>query len=437
MGSGSSGDELEIDIRTIIDILKKWGKLIIGMSLITVTVVGLISYFVLVPTYQAKTLLMVTQTTDRLQNTAPRGNDLEGVVNSVSSIPVLTMSTYLGQLKSESLLQRVKDRLQLSYSLGGLSSMINASVANDTNLIEIRVTNESPELAARIANVLCEEYQQLMNEQTQEQMDRSVVFLEEQKSLTDQELAKATESLKDYQSQPRGVMVLENEFNSKSNDMVSYSSRLKMLQVEIQQLHYGVSSIEEELLYTPQRIVVDRWNDAGGELNQVETMNQLYLSLSQDLVTRKASLAEKQGEYNALSQLVASSRADLDSLQAELTERRIAEEDYTREVDRLRETSETLARKTTETQIAKSIDLGDTSVLVISEASIPGSPIKPNKKMNMAYGLFAALMVFTLLAFVLEYLDNTIKTADDVGKYLQLPVLGVIPAMNDKNSRHS
>lgn len=80
-----------------------------------------------------------------------------------------------------------------------------------------------------------------------------------------------------------------------------------------------------------------------------------------------------------------------------------------------------------EIQIAKSIDLGDTTITVISEASIPGSPIRPNKKLNIAIAAVLGLMTFTLLAFVLEYLDNTIKTPEDVSNQLGLPVLGVIP----------
>ena len=93
--------------------------------------------------------------------------------------------------------------------------------------------------------------------------------------------------------------------------------------------------------------------------------------------------------------------------------------------------------KKTETQIAKSIDLGDTSVVVVSEASIPESPIKPNKKLNVAIALVLSFMVFSLLAFVLEHLDNTLKTPEDINRELGLSVIGVIPKMTRQNTHHS
>jgi hypothetical protein len=60
-------------------------------------------------------------------------------------------------------------------------------------------------LAQRIANTMTDEYLKLMTEKNQEQMSRSVAFLESQKSITDKELKQAVEALKDFQSQPRGL----------------------------------------------------------------------------------------------------------------------------------------------------------------------------------------------------------------------------------------
>lgn len=53
-------------------------------------------------------------------------------------------------------------------------------------------------------------------------------------------------------------------------------------------------------------------------------------------------------------------------------------------------------------------------------------PVKPNKKLNVAIAFILGLMVGVGIAFLLEYLDNRIRNEDDVKKYLDLPVLGVI-----------
>lgn len=434
--SYAAEDEIEIDLRQLITVLKKWSKLIITMTLLCTFTAGVLSYFFLTPIYQAQTLLMVTQATDKLQAAPQQGDSLERVVSSMSSTPVWTMSTYLGQLKSEALMKRIIAELRLiDYTPDMLSGMINASVVKDSNLIEVKVTSSDPRLAARIANTLSSEYLKLMTEKNQEQLNRSVTFLEKQKEFTDLELGKATEHLKAFQSEPRGVALLQTEFESKSKDLANYSSRLKMVEIEIHQLTYGVNSLQNELEVTPQMLYIDRWHESTGSAKQVQEINPVYISLSQQLSQKKSALAEKQGEASAIQYIVSSLSIELNYLQTELARKRIEEDRLVREVERLKKTSETLATKGTETQIAKSRDLGDTSVVVVSEASTPINPIKPNKMLNMAIAMVLGLMVFTLLAFILEYLDNTLKTPEDIEKELQLPVLGLIPKMDEHNIR--
>ena len=435
-------EEIEIDLRELIKIFKKWSKLIIVMTLLCAFAAGLLSYFVMSPVYQAKTLLMVTQATDKLQTnpTARSGEGLEDVVNSVSRMPVLTMSTYLGQIKSETLMNRIIERLELDpekYNAYTLVGMIDASVVKDSNLIEVKVTGADPALATKIANVMSDEYLKLMTEKNQEQMSRSVDFLEKQKTVTDKELDKASDYLKEFQSQPRGVAVLDTEFNARSQDAASLNSRLKTVRIEIQQLSAGVYSLENQLAITPQTISSDKWDEDRGSAYSTSEANPVYVSLAQELIGKKAALAEKEGEATGLQQMLTETNLELDALQAELADKRLQEEKLQREVDRLKKTSETLAMKKTETQIAKSIDLGDTSVVVVSEASIPESPIKPNKKLNVAIALVLSFMVFSLLAFVLEHLDNTLKTPEDINRELGLSVIGVIPKMTRQNTHHS
>lgn len=71
------------------------------------------------------------------------------------------------------------------------------------------------------------------------------------------------------------------------------------------------------------------------------------------------------------------------------------------------------------------------NVQVIDRAQVPDMPIKPRPQLNMAIAGVLGLMVGIFLVFLLEYLDNTIKTPDDVEKYLGLPVIGTIPLVED------
>lgn len=432
-------DELVIDLREVLRILRKWSRLIISMTLICTLGAGLVSFFILSPVYESNTLLMVTQATDKLQNPAAnqKAEGLDQVVSSVSRIPVMTMNTYLGQLKSEALMKRVAASLSLDankYNPQVLSGMISGTVVKDTNLIEVKVTNTNPVLASRIANALSSEYLAFMTDKNKEQMSRSVAFLDEQKKINDQDLTIATENLAGFLSQPRGVEVLEAEFKGKTEDRASLSSKLSAATVEMSKLASGVQSLEKELSQIPATVSSEKWNSATGSKETFREPNPLYLGISEQLAEKQASLAEKQGEYATLQLLLTNLNVELDSLQGELAIKRLDQAALQNEADRLKKTSQTLAEKATETQIARSIDLGDTAVMVLSEASVPTQPVKPNKKVNMALAFIIGLILFTLLAFILEHLDNTLKSPEDVERELNLPVLGVVPLMNKNNT---
>ena len=72
------------------------------------------------------------------------------------------------------------------------------------------------------------------------------------------------------------------------------------------------------------------------------------------------------------------------------------------------------------------------TVEVFDRAITPESPVGPNPTINMAAAFFIGILTAAGLIFLLDYLDNTIKTTEDVEKYMGLPVLGIIPEFNIK-----
>ncbi|MEH7611753.1 YveK family protein [Gottfriedia acidiceleris] len=66
------------------------------------------------------------------------------------------------------------------------------------------------------------------------------------------------------------------------------------------------------------------------------------------------------------------------------------------------------------------------NVTVLAKADLSENPIKPNKKLNIAIGFVIGLMISVGIAFLLEYLDNTVKTEKQLEELLELPILGVI-----------
>ncbi|MDF2532094.1 MAG: hypothetical protein K0Q65_1675 [Clostridia bacterium] len=87
-----------------------------------------------------------------------------------------------------------------------------------------------------------------------------------------------------------------------------------------------------------------------------------------------------------------------------------------------------VANKVADVFKRKSVELIEVdNVQVIDIAETPTDPIKPNKMMNVAIGFILGVMIGLGLVFLMEYLDNTLKTANDVEKYLGLAVIGTIP----------
>ena len=79
-------------------------------------------------------------------------------------------------------------------------------------------------------------------------------------------------------------------------------------------------------------------------------------------------------------------------------------------------------------------DIRPNNIVVIDRAQVPGGAYSPNGVRNLALGLFAGLLLGVALALLLEFLDDTLKTPEDVEQKLRLPVLGIIPKLGAKQS---
>jgi succinoglycan biosynthesis transport protein ExoP len=76
----------------------------------------------------------------------------------------------------------------------------------------------------------------------------------------------------------------------------------------------------------------------------------------------------------------------------------------------------------------------ESNVRVVDRALAPGGPASPNLKQDLTSGMLFGLVFGVGLVLLLEYLDRTVKTADQVERLLGLPTLAVIPDINDTGS---
>ncbi|MDU5033479.1 YveK family protein [Clostridium perfringens] len=67
------------------------------------------------------------------------------------------------------------------------------------------------------------------------------------------------------------------------------------------------------------------------------------------------------------------------------------------------------------------------NVQVIQKAQLPERPVSPNKKLNILIAFVLGLMIGVGVVLLLEYLDNTFKSREELEKTLELPIIGAIP----------
>lgn len=85
-------------------------------------------------------------------------------------------------------------------------------------------------------------------------------------------------------------------------------------------------------------------------------------------------------------------------------------------------------------EVAKIMNVDNVTVLSKAEVGENQSPIKPRPMLNVVIAFVVGLMAAVGLAFLLEYLDNTVKKEEDVENLLGLPVLGIVARMDEETT---
>lgn len=420
-----------IDLKEIITVLKKRYMIILLITLIAITASGIYSYFIVVPLYKADTVLLVTRVA--AENHSTREAGMVGVVNSIAKMPEMTLNTYLTQLKSEVFMERVIRKLNLEragYTARGLSGLIRLEADQDTNQIKLTVTHTNPYLTAKIANTTAQEFVNYVSETNEHQMIKSLDLLKKQAAATGEELKKAVANLNSLETQPRGVSMLNKLIAVKTEDLSKYQSLSLQASMEYQQLLAGIKQIEQQLKDTPPIIETSEFDERLGKSVLLEEVNPAYTQLKTMANEKTVMAAEKGAQVKKLQVINNQLTAELKTLQLELGQKKNLQQAAENEARRLEETNSLLRTKIDETNITRSMKSGETSLAVISQAITPGAPFQPNKVKNMAMAFVVGLVVSIGLAFVLNYLDSTVKTPKDVEEIFGLPVLGQIPVYN-------
>jgi len=157
----------------------------------------------------------------------------------------------------------------------------------------------------------------------------------------------------------------------------------------------------------------------------------------------KTKLAELKKRYKEKHPTVVEAKTRLDSIQ-----KRIKEEtdetlklhktliDYnvlSRETESNQQLLNNLIQRSKETNLSQSIKTNNIEVIEYAYPSI--KPIKPRVRLNIALAMVIGLIGGVGMAFLLDALDNTLKSPEDIEQHLQLPFLGFIPSVQRKDAK--
>ncbi len=106
-----------------------------------------------------------------------------------------------------------------------------------------------------------------------------------------------------------------------------------------------------------------------------------------------------------------------------------------RDVESSRDLYDGLLKKLKEAGIMAG--LKSSSISIVDQASQPVDPVEPNLPLNLALSLMGGLFGGVALAFVVDNVDNSLRTPQDIETHCQLPSLGVIPRLAGNGSNGS
>lgn len=325
---------------------------------------------------------------------------------------------------------------------------LTISPVRRSRLVEVSFDSYDPALASRVVNALVANFIDQNLEAKWDATQKASDWLSQQLVGLKGRLEKSEEDLQRY-AKDNAILFLDEKQNMSTE-------KLKQLQEEATRAQADL--IQKESLYNQIR---------GGDLSSVPGIleNKLYQDLSVKLADLRREYSELTATFTPEYPRVKRLKNQIDEIERALQRergtfaRRVAD-DYRAAENRKRLLDQAVAQQTREfnemaeksiqynilkreadtnkqlyegllqrlKEASVSAGLRASNIRVVDEGEVPRYPAKPRVLINLALALLLGLTMGVGLAFFQEYLDNTLKTPEDVQRFLHLPTLGVIPA---------
>ncbi|MBC8439151.1 MAG: polysaccharide biosynthesis tyrosine autokinase [Deltaproteobacteria bacterium] len=336
-----------------------------------------------------------------------------------------------------------------------IKNNISVSPVENSRILQIGYMSDSPVVAVQVANAIAQAYIDELVDMQMEVSGYSIGWMKKKAEIQRANLEESEKELYEYKKKHDIVMVedkitvLPERLSDLSRQLTVSETKRKELfavydqiknvkkgQLETIPVIVGAPSIESinlKIQIADQKISElskkygpkhPRMTTAKNELNTLK--NAKYQELGKVVETIKNEYLLAEANERDLKDLLAQTRFEA----ARFGEKSIQLGILQRKVDTNRYLYDALIKKMKESGITERSQ--DVNVWVIEQAQLPEYPAKPRKKRNILLGIILGLFGGLGLAFFLEYLDNTVKTPEDVEEKFDIPVISTIDFLKDK-----
>lgn len=442
--------------------------------------IGLVLVFsLLVPkSYTTEIKVIAGNSTAVPSGSGDSSNSQLPVLNALlAASGVQSAETYVELFQETPVAQQVSRQLGLGMSAHQLLEHVSVKPITNTAIIDLAVTWSNPKTAALVANtfgsVVVDRQRQLVSSQAQQAID----FLKTQlpaaeKTMHDAQMKlasfEATHHITDINAQTQSYIsslaTLDGDIGKTQADeqqaraqlasvqgtlhrtsptitggtTVATNPVLQQLQTQLSQVDVQLQTAEKQ--YTDQHPTVIGLKQQEAQLrNEISKQqstvvantntvpNPLYEQLQQQQAQYQAQVAADRAQLGALTH----QRDQMNPTLAKLPAQAAVLADLQRNSQSAQDVYTALQQKFNNASIAKDTALSD--VTVTQPATPSGASVTPNLMLNLMLGVLLGATLAIVGAFVIDYLDGSIKDEREVEEELALPALAQIPLVRMRN----
>jgi capsular exopolysaccharide synthesis family protein len=340
---------------------------------------------------------------------------------------------------------------------GAVMGMLQVNQIPNTQLLELRFTSPAPELSARLANSLAEQYIAFNREEKFSVAKNTAGFISEQVEKLQREILENEKRLQDYSKREDLLMVDEKEvivmrqLEDLNAEATQAGAARASAEARYRSLLAAQASTLNEVQSDPSVSSLKRERDR--ILSRVEELSSTFKDDWPELRRARESLADierrlSQEENAVAAKVIANAQVQYqEALSRETLLKREADAkkhefqglseltaDYSQiktELDNQRQMLQQLLRRESETGL--SAELGEeqpVNVRIVETALVPKGPDGPGVRRSVALGAFVGIAIALGIAFFLDYWQTNIDTVEDLRRHFPLPLLGMVPRLN-------